>query len=137
MCGATFVRPEDVTIAAGRKTGGKDFVKGHAKVGGRKKLSEEQLEIKRMLESQPGTLLLAKYAMMEYPDLKEFIKSAKAGEKSVQTIELLIACILEHGIEKCDLMKLSWFVDRLFSKHDDLAVDSGKPKLIIQMPNNV
>ena len=95
-------------MAYGRKTGGRNFEKGHKLSKGQPKLSEEQIEIRRTLEQLNGKLLLAKYCIKSHAELKEFIKDPDAT-----CLELMIAKMIERAISKAEVQYLNWIYERL------------------------
>lgn len=105
----------------GQKFGGSDFKKGRPKTGGNKKLTEEQLEIKRTLERMNGKLLLAKHCIKDYSELKQFVK-----RKDVPVIELVIARVVERAIAKAEINYLNWIYERLGWDYDEENRDNTR-----------
>lgn len=95
-------------MATGFKTGGRNFQKGNKFGKGYPKLTPEQLLAKRTIESYCGKLMLAKYCIMSYDDLKK-----KMLDPKVPSIELMIMRIIERCISKAELHVLIWIYEKL------------------------
>jgi hypothetical protein len=102
-------------VAKGKKTGGKDFIKGNplSPQGGRAtKLTQEQKEISKQLKKYSAKFLIGKFFMMEYSELTSFIQNKKTS----QVGELLTARVIEKAVAKADLHVLEWMYARLFGE---------------------
>ena len=118
-------------MATGYKSGGKNFPKGNKFGKGFPKLTEEQMEIKRKIDSYNGKLILAKYCIMSFDELKK-----KLTQPKIPTIDLMIMRMIERCISKAELPILIWIYSRLGWDGDLSDQDKGdiqKARLIIKL----
>ena len=97
-----------VIMAYGRKTGGRNFEKGHKLAKGTPKLSDEQRLLRKALNELHGKLLIVKYCIKSHAELKQFIKNPNAT-----CLELMIARMIERAISKAEVQYLNWIYERL------------------------
>ena len=95
-------------MAKGKKTGGKDFVKGRPKTGGTVPLNDEQKEIKKELKRTSGKLKVAKYVLMSQSELDEIVKGLDKKKIDLPVIDVFCANVICKGINKADLNVLNW-----------------------------
>lgn len=98
-------------MAKGEKTGGKNFKKGHAPMGGRPSLTEEQKEFKKLTTKQYINLL-NKYLGLSFKELTEL-------EKTKDKLTILEGYILNCfivGTKKGDYKTLELMLNRLIGK---------------------
>jgi len=118
-------------MANGYKSGGKNFPKGNKFGKGFPKLTEEQLTIKKKVESYCGKLILATYCIMNYDELKR-----KMLDPKIPAIELMIMRIIERCISKAELPILIWIYTHLgWDTHlnENDKGDIQQAKLIIRL----
>lgn len=100
---------------------GTPFKKGNTAGKGRPKLSNEQKKNLKRLKSFDGKTLLAKYSLMTHESLKNFISQGDTNT----CLELLVAKVIDKGIERCDINILSYLFTRF--GWDEAEKDTGRP----------
>lgn len=95
-------------MANGFKTGGRNFPKGHKFSPGAPKLTDEQIAIRHQLSKLNGKLILAKYCIMSYSELKELLE-----DESIPSIDLMIMKLINRCIVNAELPILVWIYAHL------------------------
>lgn len=99
-------------MATGKKTGGKDFVKGQGKIpgAGRPELTDEQREIKKQLKKYSGKLMLAKYLLMPHQEFENI------NEDELPVVEYFSVKLLSKAMRNCDFQIYQYFFGRVFGE---------------------
>lgn len=105
-------------MAKGRKTGGRDFVKGHT-YGNGKKLTSEQKKMSAWLRGYSGKLAIAKIYQTPYLELKKITDVRSKTSQEMMTGELLIARIFEKAVAKGDMEIFNRFYVMLFGNEEN------------------
>ena len=100
-------------MAKGKKTGGRDFPKGHKFGKGRPKIPEEVKKARELNKAQ-ASLILNKYFWQSEAELKKVMNDPKVsiGEKG-------IVAILMKAKKDGDQHKMEWLFQRLIGKVPD------------------
>ena len=97
-------------MAAGRKTGGKDFPKGNSYSPGRPRVPED-VKLARQMNKEEFTRLCNKYINCSGDELAAILK-----DKSTPAIALIVVQILAKGIHAGDERRLRFFLDYMIGK---------------------
>lgn len=100
-------------MARGRKTGGRDFVKGKPGGPGPKPLPAEILESRKLTREEIYSSMLM-LLDMPFEELKQFVQDP---QKKVH--ELIVARILFEAIKGGDERRVEWVLSRIFGKMTD------------------
>lgn len=116
-------------MANGFKTGGKNFPKGNKYGTGFGKLSDEQKNILKQIRSLNGKVLISKYCLMNYKELK-----AKVLDPNTPCIDLMLMRMIDRCISKAELPILIWIYERLGWSKEEIQDGEEKkaPRLYIK-----
>lgn len=122
-------------MAKGRKTGGKDFVKGNPIVGGRPPLSPEAKLFKK-LTTQEYIMLVNKFLHATEEQVTMIINDCRST-----MLEKFVANLILNGADAGNEQKLGFLLDRLIGpviKKTDLTSGDKpiKSGTIIYLPHN-
>lgn len=111
----------------GKKTGGKNFKPGQSgNPNGRPKMPPEVKE-SRKLNQASVELLLNKYLLMPFEELKALIEAQKCSAG-----DMLIATVIYKGITKGDHYRLDFLLNRLIGKVTDRIEHKGVSLYVIE-----
>lgn len=104
-------------MAKGKKTGGRNFQKGHSI--SRPPLPIEVIEARKLNKAE-AEITLNKFLHMSFYEMESFLNN-----HSNQVHELLVARVLFEAIKNGDHMKLEWVYYRLFGKQNEIKSAEG------------
>ena len=95
-------------MAKGKKTGGRNFVKGQSgNLNGQPKIPKEVKEIRR-LTTADYVLTVNKFLYADISEIKSYMNNPKAT-----ALELMVAKVVVKSIESGDQTRLQFLLDRL------------------------
>lgn len=103
-------------MAAGRKTGGKNFQPGNKLGKGRPKLDASFKEIKN-LDKDIFKKTISKYLDMNVENLREFLEEVKT--QKVKVFDAYIASMIAKGMQNQDVSIMEWLATRSVGKVKD------------------
>ena len=112
-------------MAIGKKTGGKNFEKGHPPTpgGGRPRVPED-VKLARQMNKEEFTRLCNKYVNCGADELKAIMK-----DPTTPAIVLIVVQILAKGIQHGDDRRLRFFLDYMIGKPTENLNVSGEINL--------
>lgn len=96
-------------MAKGKKTGGKDFVKGDPRAG--RPPQPPEITAASNLTMAEARAALSKYLKLSMTELEDVLKS-----RTIQTMDMWIARIVLLGLKNGDYQRLNFMFDRLIGK---------------------
>ena len=109
-------------MAIGKKTGGKDFQKGHLSKGGRPKLSDLEVQARELAREKLANSWI-RVSDFKYKDIIALVKPDKSltvKEKKLKEemdfFDLLLIGILAHGAKRGEFREVDGYLSRLIGK---------------------
>jgi hypothetical protein len=109
-------------MAKGKKTGGRDFYKGHKLTPpgpGRPAVSPQIKAIKQLNATKLAEML------NEFINMDKEALIAKSKDPSTTVFELIICSILKNAYDKGDQQRINFILDRLVGKVKDQVEHTG------------
>ena len=116
-------------MSLGKKTGGRDFEKGHKSIGGRPKLTKEVKEFKE-LTTQKYLEILQKYLNLSLSELEDIY----AKQKDLTIVENYVLSSLIKGSKKGDYDTLEKILNRVIGKPKENVKIEGDLEVKNELP---